>query len=431
MRVYYIVIGLIATCGCQPPNINVNSETLFNFVMGLHEDYCGNLTRCTDNLNETEQLSGLVFPVPCCVPCSCSHSCRRRGNCCRDYLMHQRPNNVSTLDHSSTNAEKTQSFQTKITSTMLVGQISDDDMSLTTKYPLLQSDIDKQDINEHMNDTGIIMNETLQATNAVKTVCVKPQMLDYINENPDSQAYEMVASCPVNFQESRCDGELGNEYLSDLIPVTSNYTGTTYANRHCLRCNERYTFEKALYIFWKVLLLFHRIVYIRPEFFDNPQLLQAPLDRFQFHYGNIHFVPANPSFAQLCQKFDVTKCNHTGLWDMYDKMTALACEYGVDLPVIHQISDKPLMFKNSACLNCNIPQRNIQTDHRLRCKGSFNRTPPYILTLNVQPIEKADASKSVNKVRVPVSDNITLSRQMFLECPPGYVDFMVRNKTCC
>ena len=63
----------------------------------------------------------------------------------------------------------------------------------------------------------------------------------------DSEAYEMVATCPEWFKHvatiEKChaglgkaepsDAEMYNKNLVDMIPVTSVLTGLTYANKYC------------------------------------------------------------------------------------------------------------------------------------------------------------------------------------------------------
>ena len=104
MRLYFILLICIRACvnaeNDEPTIISSEAEELLNFLVEIHEEFCGNSTRCRDNLNHTKQPDGVMFPEACCLPCSCSHTCRSRRNCCPEYLI-QDYNQSTVLEHIS------------------------------------------------------------------------------------------------------------------------------------------------------------------------------------------------------------------------------------------------------------------------------------------------------------------------------------------
>ena len=73
------------------------------------------------------------------------------------------------------------------------------------------------------------------------TNCIRPQALYKPNMFLDSQAYEMVTTCPEWFKGGKiiekCHVGMDTDNILDIIPVTSTLTGMTYANIFCADCN--------------------------------------------------------------------------------------------------------------------------------------------------------------------------------------------------
>ena len=296
-------------------------------------------------------------------------------------------------------------------------------MLVPTKYPFLHSNNGSNDNHDSKRDIQSNIDKTVLTNYSARTVCVKPQVVSHTHIHSNSQSYEVVVSCPISFPDmktkSKCNGEFDNEYLYDTIPVTSSNTGITYANKHCLMCNELYTFQNASFSPWQVLLAYKSSIYVSLIFNDISQSFKHPLEWKLSYYGNIHFVPPNISLAKICQMFDITKCNQTGLWDIYDRKVELLCEFGINLPVFHRITDRPLVFRNSACLNCNTPKADLK-NRRLSCSEEPSGTPLYKMTINTQ---FSDGSRSA----MPDTHNVSWLKQNSSECPRGYVNIMVRS----
>lgn len=150
----------------------------------------------------------------------------------------------------------------------------------------------------------------------VATGCVRPQVFYRLNKFLDSQAYEMVVSCPVNVLEEstrqKCHAGFENENIADMIPVTSARTGISSVNKHCLICNA-YDKNETSSFYRRLPQFIFKIGENQNRFFKTRLSI---LQDFQIYPGdgdNILFVPQSLVFTRRCIQFDVTSCNQTGL----------------------------------------------------------------------------------------------------------------------
>ena len=73
---------------------NEDSDALWTVLLDLHSVYCGETDVC-HMANYTEPSPDL-FPLPCCVPCSCSATCESNQNCCPSRMRFKSVSGVTT-----------------------------------------------------------------------------------------------------------------------------------------------------------------------------------------------------------------------------------------------------------------------------------------------------------------------------------------------
>ena len=75
-----------------------SSDQILSILLELHNEHCDNTSLCVDE--NRYGVSGLLtFPMPCCIPCQCSTTCRDMQDCCladlkKSELLSTTPANV-------------------------------------------------------------------------------------------------------------------------------------------------------------------------------------------------------------------------------------------------------------------------------------------------------------------------------------------------
>ena len=60
-----------------------DSDLILSTLLDLHNKHCDNTTLCVDENRYRIHVPGLLmFPMPCCIPCLCSPTCRDVKDCC-------------------------------------------------------------------------------------------------------------------------------------------------------------------------------------------------------------------------------------------------------------------------------------------------------------------------------------------------------------
>ena len=441
------------------------SVYLWSVLLDLHRIYCGEIDMCHVTNNNYTEPSPELFPLPCCVPCSCSANCESDQNCCPTRMTFEPKSIISDVTTApqnerleiTTSADErkhdmmhflrgsdswrgenvTMSTQNKIrsdsdtlesikelgTKTWLdnanvAGKTTTSNATPAEKQPMVGSN-DKA-------DNGNTSLEKKDPYNGVQIACLRPQVLHSLNRHPNSDAYEMVISCPEDIKElvtiEKCIAGQSNEYIGDIIPVTSKVTGLTYVNKYCLFCNEHELESKSV-VEWQIRILWQRSYYIHTIFLRPQSFMNIVSD----HFCNVHFVPTDVTPTRKCKLFDVTKCNETGIWEDYDSTLDDTCNNGEDLPVIHTVNGDRLMFKNIACMLCNSPSSNFNIS-RLECGYDPDSTPFPRRTLSVTYHSVSGPQVTDEDISVDYIEKTTLHVHSLKSesCSDGSIKLLVR-----
>ena len=421
-------------------------KDLLAILLELHKQHCGDAASCHGNNNSHNEPPFSMFPRPCCIPCSCRPSCEAQLNCCP--TIAGVPENSSMPQFSNqftTNEERTldNEFEMKNSSMeidepkVIAGRNTRMSSRNNMRNPLTErvssTNNLEQNVTTRQRDVDISQtrgsdlesnsNGNTDAEPELEIVCIKPQLYNRQNYYPDSDAYEMVVSCPPDFDNphitDKCKNREDNENIEDVIPVTSNVSGVTYVNKHCLLCNEpkSMSFADA----WQVVLIDEKTEYIH-MILENPQSLMTLPHQ---NYFNVHFVPKNSKSVKRCNSYDVNTCNQTGYWENYDETIQNVCHDGQDLPILSTVGPSVLLFKNIACAHCNSPSDFI--DVQLRC-NYFERPSLSIrktLTVNYNAIraefqKSGKDDKDVTYIKDAIPGNLDIG-----SCPQGFASVLV------
>ena len=416
---------------------NAQSDNdLLSRLLDLHVQHCGNDVMCHDT-NVTRVESPSTFPQPCCIPCSCLSTCGAEQTCCPSVN-----NSVPPQDIQSSNAEKPKEDNAFVTTNN-----SQNDYEHGWSQPYRNDTEAREAIlrppshsgeastlygmeNEHNTVTPKIFGTALAESSDsklnnyynFKTDCVRPQLFYKPNFHPDSDAYEMIVSCPLGFGDSqvaeKCRNGEEKENIADIVPVTST-SGFTYINKYCLFCNEqKSTWQGDA---WDIQIIDENFVYLH-KVYDHPQSLWAT-NREPFF--NIHFVPKNTKSVKKCKLYDVVTCNQTGYWETYDEIIYTVCHNGSELPVISDVNRIPYLFKNIACVHCNSPP-DSQNRQPLRC-GYYERPKIHArktLAVNFNALAEYQNLERTNFDDTYMGDSVPQNID-FGSCPPGLAVILV------
>ena len=270
------------------------------------------------------------------------------------------------------------------------------------------------------------------------TSCIRSQVLYRPNSALDSEAYHMVATCPEFFTDvatiEKChtglykatpyDVELYDKNLVDMIPVTSILTGLTYANKYCSDCNGISANATSKFRHWQPTLVGFGANIAYRDFLRPELILQQTASRRQ-GYENIHFIPEKATDTDKCKTYDVRSCNQTGLLDVKNATMMNVCLNGPALPIIQTVRGKRLLFKNIACLHCNMDKDF--TGYLNECgfyEGNLGRYT-YSMSFNLQSTVNNEQKSPL--LRVPYLGQSTLRLLKQGHCPPGYAVMQVRK----
>ena len=440
-----------------------NSDDLLAFLLNLHKLHCGEAAIChvTSGNGSHVEPTPAMFPRPCCVPCSCLSTCEAHRNCCPSDQRLWKASEFVTPSSLSDNATKPHRLQDAFNAFIQPQQRDGDEMrgktarrskrsnrrnaseSLETNMKSLAEElsstrkttiisaINKGTYPEHIShfkSNGIDHDyENDAVSRGVETACIRPQLFYRPNTHPDSDAYKMVISCPAELQDAilleKCMKGQNNENIADVIPVTSKLSGLTYVNKYCLFCNELEQQSTLSFEEWQI-----QIIDENAEYHHVPLLHPQSIRTLGYkHFFNVHFVRNNPSSMRKCNRYDIISCNQTGFWENYDETIEMVCRDGEDLPIIHTVNYNRMVFKNIACVHCNVPSGF--SNGQLNCGYHYkvpipNRRSRKTLTINYhsaggfQTLDKEDISgsyieTSVLKVLKPGS------------CPKGFLAILV------
>ena len=390
---------------------NNDSDLLLTKLRELHQYHCGETATCGSS--EHVEPSEFTIPVPCCIPCSCLSSCVAQQNCCPWSVNGTR--GVTELDYPDP----------------VKGESKTNDGLM----------LDDRDDNVYWNHTGVkeeeqhaldrarfansteLDTENFENLNMKeREICIRPQVNYKPNIYLDSEAYEMVVTCPDDFKDKvtidRCTAELDELSLVDMIPMTSKLSGKTYRNKDCLECNEKIQSKQITE--WRA-----EIVSSGRErnhiFFPNPETILDIVIKTINGFTNIHFIPVEEKLTKRCLTYDVMSCNQTGLWDIYDALIEKVCLEGYQLPITSTIENQRLLFKNIACLYCNVGNEMVKD--RLRC-GYWGITRRSLSSFSLSLNLRSTISNSTNRrilIPAPYIGEDILRRFPHRSCQRGMV----------
>ena len=201
-------------------------------------------------------------------------------------------------------------------------------------------------------------------------------------------AYYMVSKCkptnPSNENKTRCESPGHVIAVDSIIPVSDQVTKEVYRNRYCYHCNHYNSDGTSVQLFPWIATIEneHEIDSTDEMFWDN---LKQEGGNIIFKAPN--FLPAN-TCDQFLPHYNISSCNVTGLWPIYNRSIEIACKSYID-PFNHT-------FKNYFCYLCNIAEQNPVEHWECQksnlTRGDMNLTPPFaaILDLTVLGLDYND-----------------------------------------
>ena len=164
-----------------------------------------------------------------------------------------------------------------------------------------------------------------------------------INSNQKQNwGYYVIKSCPTEESSlaKKCSGEL-NTALEDTIWVTDIHTKKIYGNKHCALC--------------------HRVVDYSPwqlatDCMEAINGRNSPYEVVKGFINECSLTVEPPSTEDhtdnICLAPDITTCNVTGKWKIYDKSMETACNSFQQIYILRQIS-RTVIYRNIFCFLCN------------------------------------------------------------------------------
>ena len=414
----------------SPINIRETANASFSpHLDTLYQEYCGNTTFDMDD----DRFNHFV---PCCIPCSCLPGCQNMQKYC--------PEVVQLSDEDLNNQESLQTpanFNYK--NVNIESLLFRDEPSLPNNLNESSNESANSANSNKSREIKTLLHDELDLSDALLansgrnmsyvggdlTDCVRPQIYYKINNHIDSQAYEMVISCPVEFLEvstkDKCELGLKNDYLGDAIPVTSKLTGISYINQHCLVCNEHNDDKNISFVIWRPKLV-ARTTQFRIKFIESRQTVLRDIELYSSVGSNLIFVPPNFVSNSRCLAIDITSCNQTHLWEDYDNLIEEMCDSDTTEPVIHTIDRKRMLFKNLACFICNAGRTVLNCGYSVKRIQSVSALNLFSLTLNIQTLDWDESAKIPEIIPLSRLKRPKLTHLSAGVCQEGYVNIMNR-----
>ena len=385
-------------------NTNDGMDKENSLLLELHKNYCGEDFLCKNDSSYWEPPEQMI-PVPCCVPCSCLPTCGDQMDCCPALWKNEA---VEDPQHG--------------------------DGTPPIERSSNQSDV-TDDVISRKEDAQVESIKNRDLTNlSSKTDCIRPQVLYKPNKYLDSETYEMVTTCPDWFKDvtiiKKCLWGMYNENILDMIPITSALTGLTYANKFCLDCNGMHANATSKFHEWQPALVGVGQS-LRHRSFISPEFIIKDMYSFNSGFENIHFIPGKAATHVRCKTYDIAYCNQTSLLDTYNETMENSCQNGPSLPIIQNIGPERFLFKNIACLHCNMDKdftgklNSCGYYERLKYTSSLEIPRKYRLGFNLRSLEFHEEKESSFSVPYIGDSSLRLLKQG--RCSPGYAELWVRE----
>ena len=186
----------------------------------------------------------------------------------------------------------------------------------------------------------------------------------------------MVSKCkptyPYNKNKTLCENPGHDIAVDSILPVSDLITEEVYRNRYCYHCNS--DGSNGQLVPWIPTIENEQEIDLTDKHF---------WDKLKREGGNVIFEAPDFLPASTCDRFlphyNISSCNVTGLWPMYNQSIEMACESYID-PFNYT-------FKNYFCYLCNIAEQHpIQQWKCLKSNltgGDINLTPPFAAILDI------------------------------------------------
>ena len=113
--------------------------------------------------------------------------------------------------------------------------------------------------------------------------------------------------------------------------------------------------------------------------------------------------------------------------DMYNETMQSTCQTGPGLPIFQNVGAKRFLFKNIACLHCNMDKDFPGNLSPCGYYKSFGDGTKYGISFNLQSTVNNDQTKQFIPVRYLGESSLLLLEQG--RCSHGYADLQVRKIT--
>ena len=150
----------------------------------------------------------------------------------------------------------------------------------------------------------------------------------------------MVTKCHPGYSDTSviqlCTNPGLDASVDSVLPATLVTTNEVFRNKFCVLCNNIDLRDNILY--WSLDIYADGFIK-----FPETNLL----NRIKSNRENVFFTPPKFVSNEPCYMpaYTISKCNETGLWDVYDEETEVACNSFID-PYNHT-------YKNIFCYKCN------------------------------------------------------------------------------
>ena len=311
-------------------------------LLKLEKTFCPYRRYCNaSSSSDTPSLD--ASQRPCCLNCSCADDCYQYDNCCPDKAAQDA--NLTAIDGDG----------------------------------------------ERSRETTIVK---------ARFACQTPQLIPTLQTDLEAKSYYMINRCNKRYLGLRriikCEKDLTFGSILEQIPLYVPEKNILYKNVHCAVCN----FERI-----KKARFAEANLRCQQDVFGEFIGLGEPADIFAFIIDNR--VPACNIFFEVpndlenpdlgvteCSPVDVSACNMTGIWKLYDAELEDVCRNYYAPWTSARPDRSQTVYKNLACLKCN----HNYVEHLADCPKRNNPPLPVDVKLNINSKLIQDSEKRAGPV---------------------------------
>ena len=193
--------------------------------------------------------------------------------------------------------------------------------------------------------------------------------------------YYVITNCPDNEVNktltAKCTGSLQKRF-EDFVWVSDAMTNKIYKNRFCAECNGIHRYRE-----WQLGTDCSEILEGDFSYRDN-EVISKPCQLLVTPPVNLDVT------SSQCLLYDISECNKTGNWRIFDKGVKEACDV-LELPFLRDAVSGIEVYKNIFCYLCNLKSgKNLENvcrrseDTEKQINGPF----PFIAILNYKLFEE-------------------------------------------